>query len=362
MGLSFTLQEVMIFTEISVIMNVLKGISLSVSLFIQLHICLANSAYDSVIVKILPLNKRELLLTKHSISEYKNERSILLTSVKSEIHDGVVYRDTIWIGTVDGLYTYSLKTGTLQSSNILSSSLSISRIKTDAEGSLWIASMNDGLWRIKNLKAEKVLDVSPVYSLEISKDSTVWAGSNVGLYKLKKQANSWQRYAEEGYSGYEIPDNIVENLFCDLHNNTWVIMPDEFAFIRSNEYEGHVPGFRNITSQDFELKYITEILSDQYLFITSKGIFLMPNSPEEHGHGGHEIKSAHDQKMYLLTNKQLSLRADLDAKRIRTAAVDGNGNLILSYDNTFYRIKRKTIKRIVKDLSKLHVTAKIPSQ
>jgi hypothetical protein len=175
----------------------------------------------------------------------------------------------------------------------------------------------------------------------------------VGLYKLNRKANSWQRYAEEGYSGYEIPDNIVENLFCDLHNNIWVIMPDEFAFIRSNDYDGHIPGFRNMATQDFQLKFITEIISYQYIFVTSKGIFLMPNSPAEHSEGQHEVKAGPEQKMYLLTNKQLLLNKDLDTKYINAVSTDKKGNLLLSYNNAVYCVKRKTIKNIVNDLSKL---------
>ena len=334
-------------------MNIVKIINTAVFLIIQFNICIAETIpSDSSIVKILPQEKKDFIFTKHQISERRNEKSVLLTSVKSVITDAVEYKDTLWVGTSEGLYKYSLRNETLEQCKLISSNLNITKIKKDAAGVLWVASINDGLWRIKDSEAQKVLDVSPVYALEISKDTTVWAGTNVGLYKLKNLSNAWQRYAEEGYSGYEIPDNIVENLFCDAHNNTWVIMPDEFAFIRSNTAEEHVPGFRNISAQDFELKYITEIFPDQYLFVTSKGIFLMPNSPHEHGHDGHEIKSGPEQKMYLLTNKQLLLTETLDTKQIHTATVDRKGNLLLSNDTEIYCIKRKTMKRVVNNLSK----------
>jgi ligand-binding sensor domain-containing protein len=328
----------------------------SIAIFIilvQFSLCLAQTAADSNIIKILPSGRKEYIFTKHNISVQKNDKQIFLCTVKSEIQDAVQYHDTMWIGTTEGLYIYSIKTGVLQRSALFSDNLNISKIKIDPEGSFWIASINNGLWRFKQGKAEKLLDVSPVYSLEISNDSVIWAGSNVGLYKLNRKANSWQRYAEEGYSGYEIPDNIVENLFCDLHNNIWVIMPDEFAFIRSNDYDGHIPGFRNMATQDFQLKFITEIISYQYIFVTSKGIFLMPNSPAEHSEGQHEVKAGPEQKMYLLTNKQLLLNKDLDTKYINAVSTDKKGNLLLSYNNAVYCVKRKTIKNIVNDLSKL---------
>ena len=111
---------------------------------------------------------------------------------------------------------------------------------------------------------------------------------------------------------------------------------------------------RNQNNEDWNetAKFITEIIADQYIFVTSKGIFLMPNSPVEHGHGAHEVKSGAEQKMFLLTNKQLLLNDDLDAKYINTAATDKNGNLLLSYNSKVYCVKKKTIKKIINDLSK----------
>lgn len=315
--------------------------------------CPAQSVTDSVIIKILPLQKKEYFFTRQAFYEMKNNKPVLLSGLEYEIQDAIEYHDTIWIGTSKRVYLYALKQPGIKQVNTLPAELNISKIKADEEGAIWIASKNDGLWRLKNNKAEKLLDISPVYSLEIAADRSVWAGSNVGLYKLNKQTNSWQRYAEEGYSGYEIPDNIVENLFSDLRSNMWVIMPDEFAFIRSQDNDGHVPGFRNISAQDFELKHIAEIIPGQYVFITSKGIFLMRNRPAEHDHTQQEIKTVPDQKMYLLSNKQLLLNNSLDAKDITAVSVDKKGNLILSYTNTIYCIKKKTIKGLSEHLEKM---------
>lgn len=306
---------------------------------------------DSEIIKILPSTNREYIFTSHTILERRNGKMTLLSSVKNEIKDALEYHDTIWIGTTEGMYIFTIKNGKQQPSPLFSGHLNVSKIKANPDGTVWVASINEGLWRIKQGKAEKVLDVNPVYSLEIAGDSVVWAGSNVGLYKLNRKTNSWQRYAEEGYSGYEIPDNIVENLFCDRHNNMWVIMPDEFAFIRSNDYDGHVPGFRNMMTQDFQLKFITELISGQYLFVTSKGIFLLPNSPD-HKEEPHEVNAGADQKMYLLTNKQLLLSNDLDTKFISAVSADKKGNILLSYNNNVYCVKKKTIKNIVNTISK----------
>lgn len=312
---------------------------------------LAESTADSGIVKILPLQKKEYFFTKYAFYEMKTNKPVLLAKLKHELHDATEHSDTVWMGTSEGVFTYSLKTAQQQPVNILPMDLNVSKIKTDASGVIWIASKNDGLWRLKNNKAERILDISPLYALEISADSCIWAGSNIGLYKWNKRTNSWQRYAEEGYSGYEIPDNIVENLFSDLHSNVWVIMPDEFAFIRSQNGDGHVPGFRNISAQDFELKYITEVIPGQYIFVTSKGIYLMPSHPVEHG-AQQEIKTGHEQKLYLLSNKHLLLKNELDAKNITAVSTDKKGNLLLSYNNVIYCIKRKTIKELSAQMGK----------
>ena len=317
---------------------------------VQLPVCTSQPVpIDSGdVIKILPLHKKQYIFTKHHIAVMKKNKPVFLSGIESEIQDAVAHNGTLWIGTDKGLYTYAITTGVTQRSAMLSDDVNISRVRIDGEGSLWIASINKGLWRIKENKTEKLLDIAPIYSLAISNDGNVWAGSNIGLYKLDKKTNSWQRYAEEGYSGYEIPDNIVENLFCDAHNNLWVIMPDQFAFIQDRADDGHIPGFRNMVTQDFELKFIMEIAKSHYIFVTSKGIFLMPNTPAAHSHKEQEIKTGPDQKMYLLTNKQLLLDHSLDTKYIRAAGADHSGNLLLAYNNNMYCIKNKTIKNLIK--------------
>jgi ligand-binding sensor domain-containing protein len=307
---------------------------------------MARTTTDSTIIKILILNNREYFLTWYSFCEIRNNRTLELVKLENAVLDATGLNDTVWIGTEKGLYAFALKAGTIADVNALPPTLNISKLKAAADGSLWIASKNDGLWKLKNGRAEKLLDISPLYALEISPDSCIWVGSNVGLYKWNKKTGNWLRYAEEGYSGYEIPDNIVENLFSDLHNNMWVIMPDEFAFIRSQNSDAHVPGFRNISAQDFELKYITEMGMGYYVFVTSKGIFLMPHHPAEHDHARQEIKTATEQKMYQLNNKQLLLKPELDAKDISAVSTDQNGNLLLSYNSRIYCIKKRTIKNI----------------
>ncbi|MEO6903391.1 MAG: hypothetical protein ABI315_09565 [Bacteroidia bacterium] len=336
-------------------LKIIKNTGIIAYLFFnQSFIYASQTLVDSTaIIKILPSHNKEYVFTKHTISVIKKGKPLFLSTIESEIKDVIEYRDSLWIGTTKGLYTYDIKNAILQKSSAVSDNLNISKVKVDAEGSFWIASINNGLWRLKKNKADKLLDVSPIYSLEVSSDTAVWAGSNIGLYKLNRRTNSWQRYAEEGYSGYEIPDNIVENLFCDLHNNMWVIMPDEFAFISSQNYDGHIPGFRNVVAQDFELKFITEITNNQYMIVTSKGIFLMPNSPSDNHQESHEVKAGPEQKMYLLTNQQLLLNKNLDTKYITTASKDIKGNLLLSYNNVVYCVKKKTIKNIINDLNKL---------
>ncbi len=312
-----------------------------------------NIAIDSsAIIKIIPIHKNQFVLTESTLSLKRNNQTILLAKIEKVIHDAVFYKDTIWIGTANGLYSYSIKKNQIQYHTKLGSGLNISRLKMDKDGSLWIASLNDGLWEIKNNQTKKALDISPVYSLETADDSVIWAGTNIGLYKLNKHTNKWLRYAEEGYSGYELPDNIVEKLFGDLHDNLWVVMPDEFTFIANQPLEGHMQDFKNMFLQDFELKFIAEPVPHQYIFVTSKGFFLMSTAPILNKTGQQEIHEGVNQKMFFLSNKQLLLSEELDPISINSVSMDEENNLLIAFNNQLHRIKRKTMKQAIRSINK----------
>src|SRR5690606_36803796 len=98
-----------------------------------------------------------------------------------------------------------------------------------------------------------------ILTLAATQDSNVWIGTNVGLYKMSLKDYSTIRYAEEGYSGYELPDNIIEQLYEDPFSNIWVVMPDNISFKRGNNYTGENPTYNFIGVKNNKIYSITPI-------------------------------------------------------------------------------------------------------
>jgi hypothetical protein len=256
-------------------------------------------------VHILDDQKQVLLVTDKTVSVIGKTPATVITGA-GQINDALVSGAELWLATNDGLKVFGGKD--FKAGKQYFSGKVINAIGKDVYNRVWVATAQDGVYlQVARDSFEQKLNISTVYSLVCTPDSNVWIGTNIGMYHVSATDFNMQRYAEEGYSGHELPDNIVERLYKDEGSNVWVLMPDNISFKSSSNYAGEIPSFGFVGEQRNSIAAIVPLQQKSYLFITGKGVVLLPSSSlkeESHQHNS-EIFAAHDTKAFALTGTQL---------------------------------------------------------
>ena len=253
----------------------------------------------------------------------------------------------LWIATDKGVKIYDLKSLALL--RIEFEKIAVAGLALDAEGKAWVATTFKGVSREKeNGQFETRLNVMTNYCIVAAPDKNIYVGTNLGLYQMSlKQGSEPIRYAEEGHSGHGLPDNLVENLYTDAASNLWVMMPENVSFKKSENYFGEIPTFSFVGNKNNKIYKIIGLKDENYLFVTSNGLLLVPSaSLTDHGHGD-EVFSGQDTNALLLTNKAISKPDNLANEPIVYA--EKNNNKIYFYTaNGFWKISENDIIKFLK--------------
>lgn len=302
-------------------------------------------------VAILTDTKNVFVVTPNSISILKKGILTNQLSTPSNVNGAIIKDNKIWAATLDGIVVYDISNGIKESKKLLSNTR-ISTLDIDKHGRIWAAAPLKGAYLQESNTDSFTLKLNAIgcYALQCTADSNVWIGSSVGLYRLNENDFSYTRYAEEGYSGYELPDNIVERLYKDDQSNIWVIMPDNISFKSSKNYNGEIPSYAYIGDKSNTIKTIIPMPQTSYLFVTEKSISFLPSSSlNEHHHGGtSEVFTEENIQAYALTPKQLQTPSAL----INEPIIDAEKSKSYIYFVTAkggWRVKEKDlIKKILK--------------
>lgn len=274
-------------------------------------------------VTILSLPKSELLVTEQHVYLIGSKGLSLVLSPGSTIKDAVLSHNQLVLATDGGLKIYDSKHFTaipnrFPQGRVLS-------VATDRQDRLWIATPINGCF-LQNTKDSftLVMNIPGVYTLRATPDSNIWVGTNVGMYRINSNTMSVTRYAEEGYSGYELPDNLVEHIFTDELSNIWVIMPEHVSFKRSDNYTGEIPSYDFVGAKNNNIHHIAPFSKGSYFFVTQQGCLLLPSSSlrEEHRHND-EVFAADNTHAYALSNQQLGSPAALANEQVLYATQKG---------------------------------------
>ncbi|RYZ41160.1 MAG: hypothetical protein EOP49_29075, partial [Sphingobacteriales bacterium] len=205
-------------------------------------------------VKVLNAGKQTLLVNNGSVSIFeKHDLRTLIDSV-GNITDALIDGKDLWLATNTGVKVYNTADYKLKQTYFPGKR--ISALGQDVYKRMWVATNLEGVYMQTKDSFETKLAINGAYSLMCTADSNVFIGTNVGLYRLAAKDFTVTRYAEEGYSGYELPDNIVEHLYKDEQSNVWVIMPDNISFKSSTHYQGEIPSYSYIGDKHNEIKTI----------------------------------------------------------------------------------------------------------
>lgn len=266
------------------------------------------SNFNFVPTAVCSNEKYTFVVKNNQIFQLKKDVLSKVVESNTSFNDAVVYNNQLWAATQSGIQVYDINKGYAQSKHLLENKR-VSQLTVDQHNRLWAALPLLGAYMKKdNDSFEVKVNAMGCYSIESTKDSSVWVGTSIGLYKLNESDFKYTRYAEEGHSGHELPDNIVEKLYKDDQSNVWVVMPDNISFKSSKNYSGEIPSYAFVGDKENNIRNIIPLPKSSFLFVTDKSISLLASSElESHNHyQTEEVLTAHNAKAFGLNAEQLS--------------------------------------------------------
>jgi ligand-binding sensor domain-containing protein len=297
---------------------------------------------------ILFSKEKKYVVQGNTLSEFdKKGKFNTLLEFKDNVFKVIINQNELWMATDKGIQIYDLNNLKYVRTEFLNDK--IADLTVDIEGKIWVATFFKGVYRQTDDHGfEKKLNVTTNYCITSTSNGNVYIGTNLGMYEFSIKTSNIIRYAEEAHSGHGLPDNIVEALYADEYSNIWVIMPDNIAFKKSDNYLGEIPTFSYVGNKENKIYKILGIQKQSYLFITQQGILLLPSSSlKEHSHND-EIFSGHDTNAFKLSNKFLNAPENLSQETVLYA--EKNGKYLYFY--TLNGVWRITEKQLINKLDK----------
>ncbi len=305
-------------------------------------------------VSIVEWNQRLLLITQRAVYRIEKHQLALQTRFEAPVQTAVVDEESLWIGTRKGLFIWNKDQPAplLVPLPAMDTSPAIQQLTLDTHHSVWIATQQYGVFREDNGRIIPALAVYPVSTVASTADGSVWVGTNAGLYQ-STNGKDWNRYAEEGITGFEIPDNIVDQLFSKNDSILWVVMPNAITFINTREnLSGHAPSYDYLGAPDNEIHDVIRLRAGVYLAATRLGVILLPAPPEHaHDHEGlREIQPDLSQNSaVLLTSIEIQTPEALPGEKPFILHEDSSGNVWLACSTGIWQMGRKGMHQLIKN-------------
>ncbi len=171
-----------------------------------------------------------------------------------------------------------------------------------------------------------------------------WVGTPVGLFRIDGSGQI-QRYSEEGVIGFEVPDNIVEGLFCSKNQLLTVVMSEALAFfpLDGGTAPAHGEHFEFIGEPGNLIFSQIETPSGDLLFLTEKGVFRLSTAflkeDREHAASVEVHSDAGNPVAERLPVGRLLGTDSLDREKWKSGFFDRKGRLWLAGEATVVRIE-----------------------
>lgn len=122
---------------------------------------------------------------------------------------------TVWLGTSDGLYVYRNGEYSWAGGPIGLGRLVINTVWRGSDGTLYVGTTREGLFRISNGRAERVGEDVPIRSVLEDRRGNIWVASDGGLKRLNGDILE-QPFTQHGLSGF------IVSVFEDREGNLWI--------------------------------------------------------------------------------------------------------------------------------------------
>lgn len=252
--------------------------------------------------KVISMDRKAYLVTDSSV--FSLEKKLLKkASFNFHCNDAIARNNIIYLATNRGIKTFDITNNSVSDFAVASYDGKIDHIMKDALNHLWFSSKFKGCYTVTDSGSVEVKVTAPViYSIANTADSNIWVGTNVGLFKVSLQQNKIDRFVEEGLEGYEIPDNIIEQVFADDQSDVWIVMPDNISFISGKNLNGEIPGYHFNTDRENAIYGISKLNaeSDAYIFATTRGLIYISGAKLHPSDYGGEIHQSYNEKAFMI--------------------------------------------------------------
>lgn len=302
---------------------------------------------NEVPVTMLHHDQHTWAVTQTTLYELGKNEILTALPLTSKTFSAVALGDRIYLGSADGVKYHQIGVAGFSELAIpgLKGNRQINKLAVDERGSLWIATEFNGSFELKsNGSIVQRSQISPAYTI-VCTPGKVWIGTNLGLYEFALATDKWTRYAEEGYSGFELPDNFVEKLFPDKLGNLWVVMPNNLVFLPIIQEESHFPTFDYVGNRENELYSIYNLPNQSYLIATKDGVIALAAKIAAHEHEAQEeIYSRPKTKGYQVKPETLGAPIALQGEKVLTMSEDNKKVWFLTVKGAWF-IKTKTLEK-----------------
>ena len=190
--------------------------------------------------------KNFILLPHHKIAVVSEDSLLILQDRKvlsayslPTINALLLCDDTLFLGTNSGLYCLTISKLNLQKRSLPAreSHPKINSLAIDLEKKIWVGTEAFGAFSMSGETA-KPYSVSPyVSTIAVTRDSSVWIGSNVGVFRIFSDGEIKRYYEEIPANGIAIPDNMIEHMNVDNTGHLWIFMSQAVSVLTPDDYE-----------------------------------------------------------------------------------------------------------------------------
>lgn len=236
-------------------------------------------------VSLLTSRRATYLVTQGGVFELAHRRFVRRYQSPAPIQCALAADTVLWLGTVRGAICLNISDGQFRprpfALPLPAAEASVSTLCQDAAGGVWLGVAGQGAFRFAHGALSQELRIPSLNASQATADSSVWMGTNLGLYRWHGQ--QWTRYNEEGVANLEIPDNIVEKLLPDHAGNLWVLMSAGISVFPVGGHAAgggeHVPTVTFIGQPGNEIYSLAYLPGVGHLFATALGLLLLPPEP-----------------------------------------------------------------------------------
>lgn len=171
-------------------------------------------------VWVIPENSSKVFEFSHSAQLIKVDKEISLPSDAYSYFTKVYEDDNglLWIGTDRGVLAYSLSEAAIRYD--FPNLGNVSAIASDRKGNIWVSTLTDGLYKIKDSEIQTCLNsVKSISCMDISDDGNLWMGTREG--KVMAYDNATNQYKDYtiacGLNG-----DAVNQLVVDVYGHLWI--------------------------------------------------------------------------------------------------------------------------------------------